>query len=166
MTHTAFRSLRQLLVAVLIFLCQLACGQVSRASTATKISATYDVLQRTSLAGREQIHVRIRLVNHGPTSVLIKKMALWTSSLPEKGAVRVCALPLAAHSSTTTQQEFTVRSADYQHWRTGTPPRLILQLASRGKSISKQVIRLEPVGPHQARFWLDGPQRISAQEVK
>lgn len=155
MTLIASRSRRRLLIAALIVISQLAYAEVSRASKAGPISASYDVLQRTSIAGREQIQVRIRLVNQGANSVQIKRMAVWTSALPERGATRTCSLFLAPRGSATIEQEFTVRSADYDRWRTGSPPRLILQFASAGKTTSKQVVRLEPRA-----------QRISAQEEK
>jgi hypothetical protein len=151
MSHKILQCCRQFAIAALIALCgfassPFAAGQVAAATSranAAQISATYEVQQRTSLGAQEQIRMRIHLVNHGSSSWSVKRMTLWDFSRPERGATRTTAIALASHASADTIQEFTVRSADYQLWQQGTPPRLMLQVVGARNTASKTVVRLD-----------------------
>lgn len=145
MTHTAFRSLRQLVVALLIFICQLASAQVpssaARAAMA-QISATYQVQQRTSLGARQQILMRIHLINRGRSMLSIRRITLWQSR-PERGTTRSAAILLAPHASADVVQQFTVGTRDYQMWRRGAPPKLMMQIVGPRNTSAKTLVRLD-----------------------
>lgn len=128
----------RLLMAALFLLCQFAA-----ASNGPLVSGTYAVVQETNLGRQEQIQLRIHLVNHGASGLSIQRMTIWDFSHPDKGGTQACAVALGAHASADTTQEFTIRGADYQTWKNGSRPRLVLQVAGPKNAESKIVVRLD-----------------------
>lgn len=117
--------------------------QLAFASNASQVSGSYKVVQDTALGSQEQIQLRIHLVNHGASGLSIQRMTIWDFSHPDKGGTRACAVALGAHASADTTQEFTIRSADYQAWKKGSRPRLVLQVTGPGNARTKMVVRLD-----------------------
>jgi hypothetical protein len=128
------------LVAAALFLSSV---PLAFANSAPQVSGSYNVVQETALGSQQQIQLRIHLVNHGASGLSIQRMTVWDFSHPDKGGTRACAIALGAHASADTTQEFTIRSADYQMWKKGLQPRLVLQVAGPGNTRSKIVVRLD-----------------------
>ncbi len=147
MSNKSFRPGNWWLVVVALF----ALGQCAPAGNAPQVSGSYEVVQNTNHGSQAQIRMRIHLVNHGPQELSIQKMILWDFSHPDRGGAQAAAVTLHAHASADTTQEFTIRRPEFESWRRGMRPRLVLELAAPGHSKSTAVVRLD---------------RISGQEVK
>ncbi len=125
--------------------------QFAPASNTPVVSGSYEVLQKTELGSQEQIRLRIRLVNHGPSDVSIQRITLWDSSHPEKGGTQACAVTLHAHASAETIQEFIVRHHEYELWRKGLRPRFVLEMPGPGTTRRTTVVRLDPIVGKEAK---------------
>jgi len=78
-------------------------------------------------------------------------MTLWDFSHPDKGGTHACALTLHAHASAETTQEFTIRRPEYESWRRGLRPRLVLEMAAPGRAKSTAVVRLDRISGQEAK---------------
>ncbi len=126
-------------------------GQFVVASNTPLVSGSYEIVQNRDLGSETQIRMRIHLVNHGPNNLAIRRMSLWDFSHPEKGGSQACALMLHAHASAETTQEFTMRRPDYESWRSGQRPRLVLEMAAAGSAKSTAVVRLDRISGREAK---------------
>lgn len=125
--------------------------QCATASDTPLVSGSYQVVRSKDLGSQSQIQMRIHLMNHGPSDLSIQKMTFWDFSHADKGGMSARAVTLRAHSSADTTQEFTVRRSDYQRWQKGFRPRLVLQIASPGRTSSKAVVRLDRISGREAK---------------
>jgi hypothetical protein len=125
--------------------------RVSDFSSASSVSGSYKVTQNTPLGSQARLQMRIHLVNHSSSDLSIDRLALWTVSHPDRGGTHAGGFVLRAHGSVDTTQEFTIRRFDYQSWRRGLRPRLLLQTTGPGNHKSQTLVRLD---------------RSSSQEVK
>jgi hypothetical protein len=125
--------------------------QFAAAGNAPAVSGSYEILQNTDLGSQAQIRMRIHLVNHGPNNLSIQRMTLWDFSHPDKGGTQACAVTLRAHASTETTQEFTIQRSDYQLWRRGMRPRLVLQMGGPGNTKSRAVLRLDRIASKEVK---------------
>jgi hypothetical protein len=123
--------------------------QVASASNAPLISGSYEVVRNTNLGSQTQI--RIHLVNHGPNNLSIQRLTLWDFSHPDKGGTHACALTLRAHASADTTQEFTIRRPEFESWRKGLRPRLVLEIAAPARAKSTAVVRLDRISGKEAK---------------
>jgi len=128
-----------------------ALAQFASASNAPVVSGTYQVVQNTNLGSQTQIRMRIHLVNRGPNNLSIRSITLWDFSHPDKGGTHVCALTLRAHASADTTQEFTIRRPEFDSWRKGLRPRLVLGMAAPARTKSTAVVRLDRVAGQEAK---------------
>jgi len=134
---------------VVAAICALA--QFASASNAPVVSGTYQVVQNTNLGSQTQIRMRIHLVNRGPNNLSIRTMTLWDFSHPDKGGTHACALTLRAHASADTTQEFTIRRPEFESWRKGLRPRLVLGMAAPARTKSTAVVRLDRIAGQEAK---------------
>lgn len=125
--------------------------QFAQASNAPLVSGSYKVVQSTDLGSQSKIQLRIRLVNHGPSDFSIQRMTLWDFSHADKGGSQACAVLLRAHASAETTQQFIIRRSDFQMWRKGFRPRLVLQMAGANSAKSKTVVRLDRISGQEAK---------------
>jgi hypothetical protein len=125
--------------------------QVAAASNAPQVSGSYEVMRNTNLGSQTQIQIRIHLVNHGAINLSIQRLTLWDFSHPDKGGIHACALTLRAHASADTTQEFTIRRPEFESWRRGLRPRLVLEMAAPARTKSTAVVRLEPISGKEAK---------------
>jgi hypothetical protein len=129
----------------------LALAQLASAGTASVVSGTYQVVQKTNLGSQTQIRMRIHLVNQGAKNLSIQRVTLWDFSHPDKGGTHACALTLRAHASVETTQEFTIRRPEFELWRKGLRPRLVLGMAAPARTKSTAVVRLERLAGQEAK---------------
>jgi hypothetical protein len=129
----------------------LALAKLATASTAPVVSGNYQVVQNTNLGSQTQIRMRIHLVNHGAKNLSIQRVTLWDFSHPDKGGTHACALTLRAHASVDTTQEFTIRRLEFESWRKGLRPRLVLGMAAPARTKSTAVVRLDRLAGQEAK---------------
>src|SRR5579863_9649538 len=125
--------------------------QVASASNAPLISGSYEVVRNANLGSQTQIQIRIHLVNHGPNNFSIQRLTLWDFSHPDKGGTHACALTLRAHASADTTQEFFIRRPEFESWRKGLRPRLVLEMAAPAPTKSTAVVRLDRLAGKEAK---------------
>ncbi|MFZ0201789.1 MAG: hypothetical protein WB523_07525 [Candidatus Sulfotelmatobacter sp.] len=125
--------------------------QSALANDAPLVSGSYQVVQSKNLGSQSQIQMRIHLVNHGSSDLAIQRMTLWDFSHADKGGTSPCTVPLRAHSSAETTQQFTIRRSDYQSWKKGFRPRLVLQIAGPGRAKNRTVVRLDRISGGEAK---------------
>jgi hypothetical protein len=128
-----------------------ALGQFAAASNVPLVSGSYQVVQNTKLGPQAQIRMRIHLVNHGPNDLDIQSITLWDFSHPDRGGTHACAVTVHPHASAETTQEFTIRRPEYELWRRGLRPRLVLQLGGPGRPKSTAVVRLDGISGQEAK---------------
>ena len=126
-------------------------AQLGTASAAPVVSGTYQVVQNTNLGSQTQIRMRIHLVNHGAKNLSIQRVTLWDFSHPDRGGTHACVLSLRAHASAETTQEFTIRRPEFDSWRKGLRPRLVLEMAAPARTKSTAVVRLDRLAGQEAK---------------
>jgi len=149
--HMSYRILRVWkweLVVVALFVLGI---QSAPASNAPQVSGSYELVQNTDLGSHTHIRMRLHLVNHGPYDLSIQRMTLWDFSHPDKGGTQACAVTLHAHTSAETTLEFTIRRPEYESWRRGLRPRLLLQIVGPGSTKSTAVVRLDRISGQEAK---------------
>lgn len=125
--------------------------QFAAASNVPLVSGSYEVVKSIGLGSQLQIQMRIHLVNHGASDLSIQKMTLWGPSHPDRGGTQASMVALRAHASVETIQRFSIRPSDYQLWRRGSRPRLVLQMAGPRGAKSTAVVRLDPISRQEAK---------------
>jgi hypothetical protein len=125
--------------------------QSALANDAPLVSGSYQVVQSKNLGSQSQIQMRIHLVNHGSSDFAIQRMTLWDLSHAGKGGTSACAVTLRAHASAETTQQFIIRRSDYESWKKGFRPRLVLQTAGPGRTKSRTVVRLDRISSREAK---------------
>jgi hypothetical protein len=125
--------------------------QPALAKDALLVSGSYQVVQTRNLGSQSQIRLRIHLVNHGPSDLPIQRMTLWDFSHPDKGGTRACTVTLGAHASAETTQDFTIRRSDFELWKRGLHPRLVLEIDGPRNTRSKTVVRLDRISGQEAK---------------
>jgi hypothetical protein len=144
MNHKILRMCIWLAVAVFV-------DPFATASNAPVVSGSYEVEQSKAVGSQTQIKVRIHLMNHGSNDFSIQRMTLWGFSHSDKGGTRVCALALHAHATAETTQEFTIRRPEYESWRRGLHPRLVLEMMAPSRTKSTAVVRLDRISSQEAK---------------
>jgi hypothetical protein len=120
-----------------------------RASDGREVSGFYDVIKTNSPNADEvQVTLRMRLTNLSETSLTITQLEL-PSFLPApkttkaiSPAVTTMDLFLTVHDSKTIERQFTVSRTEYEHWKTGGYPRLLVTMDT---SASQHVSRIVPL---------------------
>ena len=148
MSYNILSICKRLLVVAALFVFGV---QLALASSAPRVSGSYQVLQDINLGSQSQIRVRIHLVNHGPADLFIQKMTIWDFSHPDKGGMHTCAVTLRAHAFVDTTQEFTIDRPEYQLWQRGLRPRFVLQTAGPGNTRGQAVVRLDRMSVKEAK---------------
>jgi len=119
--------------------------QCAGATNAPVLSGSYRIVSTKDLGARIQVRINIRLVNHGPAAVAIGRITLWDLAQPT--ASQACALTLSAHGTLATEQEFVLERSEYEMWRGGMHPRVVLEMPPNNASpggTRKAALRLTP----------------------
>jgi hypothetical protein len=114
------------------------------------VSGTYRVAEKTALGGQMRVRLQLNLANYGNRDVLVHRITLWDSSHPEKGGTQACSIRLRARGSTGITQEFTIRRSEYELWKRGAQPRLVLEMQTAAGRKTTEAIRLHRVGSGKA----------------
>jgi hypothetical protein len=125
--------------------------QFALASNVPLVSGSYEVVKDSGVGSQLQIQIRIHLVNHGSSDLSVQKITLWGQSHPDRGGTQACTVTLRPHGAVETIQQFTVRRSDYQLWKRGLRPRLVLQMAGPRGAKSATIVRLDPISSQEAK---------------
>jgi hypothetical protein len=118
---------------------------VAQSSDAARLSGTYQVIHKSEVGGQAEVQVQIHLANRGPRDLHIQRVTFWDLSHPAKGGTQSCSLVLPSSGSADTTQQFTVSLAEYELWRRGTRPRLVLEIAVPHGHPTTEVVHLDRI---------------------
>jgi hypothetical protein len=136
-----FRICNCLLVAGLIAFA----SQFAQGAASPPLSGSYQVLQKIDRGPQSRVRLQIHLTNHGPRDLHIQRLTLWDFSHPDKGATCACPLVVRSRTSADMTQEFTIRRPEYELWKRGTQPRLVIEVQMPDGHRTTQAVRLERV---------------------
>jgi hypothetical protein len=162
MSYNIFRASKWPLVAAVVFAFGILLASAASAPLVSpaSVSGSYEVLQDTMIGANARIRMRIHLVNHGSSDLVIQRMTLWDFSHPDMGGTHSSAVAFRAHASLDTTEEFSIRRSDYHLWRRGMRPRLVLEMADRANTPSnttlvntktRAVVRLDRISGKEAK---------------
>lgn len=116
---------------------------MAHAANPPSLSGTYQIVQREQSGGEVRVRLQFHLVNRGTRDLHLSRITLWDFAHPTKGGSQTTSLVLRAGSSADATQEFIIPRAQYELWKHGTKPRLVLHTdLSNGRSGS-EVVRLD-----------------------
>jgi len=118
---------------------------VARANDTARLSGTYQVVHKSEAGGQTRIQIKVHLLNHGPRELHIQRITLWDFSHPAKGGTQSCSLVVHSTSSVDTTQEFSIPRAEYELWRRGTRPRLVVEIETPHGHPTTEVVRLDRI---------------------
>jgi len=134
-----------LVVALFAFL-----AQVARAADAPQLSGAYQVMHKTDLGAQARIQLRLHLTNRAARNFHIQRVTLWGFSHPDRGGSQACSIVVPAGASVDATQEFTIRRAEYDLWRRGARPRLVLEVLAPSGHNTTEVVRLDRISSGKA----------------
>jgi hypothetical protein len=121
------------------------------ASAVPGVSGSYKIIQKTEKDGLVQVQLRLNLANRGAHDLHIQRITLWDLSHPSKGGTQVCSVIVHSAASASTTQEFTIPRAEFDLWKRGTKPRVVLNLATPDNRPSTVSVRLDPALDRKGR---------------
>ena len=113
------------------------------------LSGTYQVIHKAEAGGEARVQVQIHLVNRGARDLHIQRMTFWDFSHPVKGGTQNFSLVVHSANSANTTQEFILPRAEYELWRRGARPRLVLEIATPQGRPTTQVVHLDRTAGRQ-----------------
>ena len=119
--------------------------QFARADDSARLLGSYRVIHTTDLGQHTRVQLQLHLVNHGPSELHIQRITLWDSSHPERAGSEACSIVVRTGASIDTTQEFTISRAEYEMWKRGARPRLVLEIGRPGERQTTKVVRLDPI---------------------
>jgi hypothetical protein len=153
---TIFRASHSLLLAAGLLIAGLLAfaAQFARAADAPQLSGAYQVMHKTDLGPQARVQLRLHLTNRAARDLHIQRVTLWDFSHPDRGASQACSIVVPAGASVDATQEFTIRRAEYDLWRRGARPRVVLQVQTpAGRNATEtetKVIRLDRISSGKA----------------
>jgi len=117
--------------------------QIAEASANPQLSGTYEAVRESQAGDQVRVRLQLHLVNHKNRDLHVQRITLWDFAHPARGGTQSCALALRATSSADTTQEFTISRAEYELWKRGARPRVVLEIAGPDGRLGTQVVRLE-----------------------
>lgn len=125
-------------------------AQLCHAGDASRLSGSYEVLQKLSVGSQTRVRLRVRLTNHGTNDLHIRRFTLQDFSHSVRGGSQTCAVTVGAKASVETTQEFTIPHADFALWQRGTRPRLLLEAQGPSGYKITEAVRLDPAPGRKA----------------
>jgi hypothetical protein len=140
-----FQSSISLLLFLGIFPAATAFPAFAQSAETSRVTGSYEVIQRVEAGAQAHIHVKLHLINHEPRALHIQRLAFRDFASAAKGGSQSCSILIAAQASIDTTQEFTIRREEYEMWKRGARPRLILELENTNGRGQTEVVRLNRI---------------------
>ena len=137
------RTLRrvQILLTVLLF----AFGGPLAAAASVPLSGAYQVLRNSNDGSQTKVQLRLQFINHGPGSVVLQRILVWDFPHPPTFSSGRVSITLNSGSMAETTQEFVLPRWQFERWRKGVRPRIVLRLQTPGGATITQPIRLDRI---------------------
>lgn len=145
MSHGIRRTYHHLLLVAGVFSLPFA-----QAVAVPQLSASYRVVEKADRGDTTRVRLQIHVVNRGVQGFRVRRMTLWDFSHPAKGGTQNCSLAVPAGKSADTIEEFTIPRAEYELWKRGAKPRLLLDTLTGDRRPSTVVLRLDHISSGKA----------------
>jgi hypothetical protein len=109
---------------------------------AAPLSGSYHVVQKTDAGARIRVRLQLHLINHELHELRIQRLTFWDVSHPDQRGSQACAILLRAGAAADVEQEFSISRTEYELWRRGSRPRVVLELRTANGSRASQVVHL------------------------
>ena len=119
--------------------------RAAQGSAAPHVSGSYQILRQSETGGQTRTRLLVHLVNHAGRDLRIQRITLWDFSHPARGGTQPSSLLLRSAGSADTTLEFTIPRAEYEFWRRGARPRLVLEIAGVNGHPGSEAVRLDHV---------------------
>lgn len=116
---------------------------IAEAGNAPQLSGSYQIVQQEQSGGEVRVRLELHLVNRGTRELHFKRITLWSFGHPTTGASQSTSLMVHGGSSVAAAQEFTISRAEYELWKRGARPRLVLQTDLSNGRAGSEVLRLD-----------------------
>lgn len=120
------------------------------AASSSRVTGSYQITQKLSIGPRTQVRLKLHFANRGTDNFAIQRIAIWNASHADKGSGQVCNRIVPAGASTDFSQEFSVRRSQFELWKHGTRPQLLIQFQAPNGRIATEIVSLEPVASGKA----------------
>lgn len=125
-------------------------AQFAQAADAVQLSGAYQLVHKTDLGPQTRVRLRLHLANHAARELHIQRLTIWDFSHPDRGGSQACSIVVHAGASVDTTQEFVIRRAEYDLWRRGARPRVVLEMQSPSGGNTTEVVRLDRISSGKA----------------
>lgn len=117
--------------------------QLAQASAERPLSGTYKVLRESQAGNQVRVRLQLHLVNPRTRDLHIQRITLWEFSHPAKDGTQASSVALHPGASADVTQEVTISRAEYELWKRGAKPRVVLDVAAPSGRFTREVIHLE-----------------------
>ncbi|HUO17716.1 MAG TPA: hypothetical protein VMX38_22225 [Verrucomicrobiae bacterium] len=117
--------------------------QLAQASAEHPLSGTYKVLRESHAGNQVRVRLQLHLLNPKGRDLHIQRITLWEFSHPAKDGTRVSSVALHAGASADVTEEVTISRAEYELWKRGAKPRVVLEFAGPAGRFTTEVVHLE-----------------------
>jgi len=124
---------------------------LANASANSQLSGTYQAVAESQRSEQVRVRLQLHLVNHETRDLHIQRITLWDFAHPARGGTEACSIALHAAGSADTTHEFTIPRAEYELWKRGARPRVVLEIAGAAGHFSTEVVRLERVSARKGK---------------
>lgn len=130
-----------LVVALLLF----TFGAQPANAAGLPISGAYEVIQKTDLGSQTKVLMRFHLTNHGQAPLLLQALSLSDFGHQPGKAALATAITLSPGSSQAISQSFVVPRLQFDQWKMGAQPRVVVELQTTKGARITQAVRLERI---------------------
>jgi hypothetical protein len=123
----------------------LSAAAFAQSAGASRVSGSYEVVKKAEIGPDARVRLKLHLVNHEARDLHIQRLTLADFSHSGKGGTLACSIVLGAQAAADTTQEFIIRREEYELWKRGTRPRMVLQLQNQNGQKATEVIRLDHI---------------------
>ncbi len=139
MNHRTFCNCYCLGVALLLFtLCALPANAAN-----LPISGTYEVIQKTDLGSQAKVVMRFHLTNHSQDPVVLQALSLSDFGHQPGNAPLTASITLPPGGSQVISQSFVISRMQFDQWKMGAYPRVVVELQTTAGARITQAVRLE-----------------------
>ncbi|HTW59591.1 MAG TPA: hypothetical protein VMD99_15800 [Terriglobales bacterium] len=145
MKRKLFRTSLRLFFFVFAASLSLPFASLAQTTGTPRVSGSYQVVQKIEVGRDTRVELKLHLMNHESRDLHIERLALRGVSHSAKGGSQVCSIVVGAQTFADTTQQFTVRREEYELWKRGARPRLVLELQRQNGRGASEVVRLDRI---------------------
>lgn len=140
MNHRMFCNRYGLILALLLTMCALPANAAN-----LPITGAYEVIQKTDLGSQTEVVLRFHLTNHGQAAVQLQALSLSDFGHHSGKTPLVASITLPPGGSQVISQSFVIPRLQFDQWKMGSLPRVVVELQTSTGARITQAVRLERV---------------------